>query len=182
MPQTTFSGNSSYTVLLIPNIITRLYLEYKVTDLNFKDPIDDQLRLYADNGDSAIYLFYNNCYGGWNARTIYYNGSESQTTNRGATWPGDGIIGMAIDYTNKYVNFYYDNTLFGKVTLPNTTFRRVEIASECEDRLHHELTIEQRLTKDSLKYPKDGFPCYLDALNAYSALQDIPTDTLRWYM
>ena len=47
MPQTTFSGNSSYTVLLIPNFITRLYLEYKVTDLNFKDPIDDQLRLYA---------------------------------------------------------------------------------------------------------------------------------------
>jgi hypothetical protein len=181
MLETYFSGDSNYAVLTIPSFVAKVYLEYKVADLNFRDPIDDQLVLYSDNGDNARYLFYN-CYGGWDARTMYYNGSESQVTRRGATWPGDGIIGMAIDYTNKYVNFYYDNTLFGSVTLPNTTFRKVFIESSCEGRLHHELTVEQRLSKESITYPKDGFPCYLDALNVYSALHDIPTDTIRWYM
>lgn len=174
MIKSNFSGGSYYPLMSIPGYFTKLYVEYKIIDPVFKSPIDDQLVLEGNTG-SARYLFYD-CYSGWDARTIFYNGSESQITRRGATWPGSGIIGMAIDYTVNVVSFYYDNNLFGSVNI-NDTFRTVYVNGGGG----HLLNVEQRLTRSDCLYPKDGFPTYVEALNIHAMAKDFK-DLPYWYL
>ena len=151
--------NQNYKFLTIPkDIVGKLYLEYKTINDN-SQPIDDQLVLQnIINGETARYLFYD-CFSNWNARTIYYNGTESQVTSKGDAH-GD-TQGMAIDFSTGIVTFYYNGNLFGSVKVPDpNNFRDVIITLYAG----HTLAVEQRLYPYECLYTPSGYKTFMEFL------------------
>lgn len=177
----TIPGNviKSADLLRIPDFIKgKLYLEYKMTDSAFTSPIDDQLWLRKLDGTGSAGILFYNCYYSWAARTLWYNGTESQVTNKGATW--GSVYSMAIDFVAGNVKFYYGGTLFGTVTLtgdPNN-YRNI-VASVSAAKASRILTIEQRLYPSECQYQIAGYKTLIEWIGE-TTVED-KDQYLYWY-
>ena len=157
---TKLTGKSGYRLHPIPEYISRVYLEYKVSNI-----IPDMSFLLIESEfTQATYKFYDaKC-----AEIVLKDtvGDGRRYEEEKALFPHNGIIGVAIDYIKNTASFYCEDKCFGKLFEIDNTYRSMYISNIGYRESNHNFSVEEHLTKESLVYPKNdiGFGSLMEEL------------------